>query len=207
MSEDLSQKQQTALAELQRGATFKVAAEAAGVNRVTLYRWVKSDPSFRAAYNAWEQETCESARARLVLAADSAVSGIVNRLQVDPKFAFQVLKELGIFRQRAAGQIDPQRVRQEIELEMKLPELRSDDRVQRTARASARPSEPPQLTALRALLDQRKSAQQVTPEPQSQPAQEPVSRLAQKEPRRPEDISVGDCPDLAEWNSDEVEGG
>src|SRR5437899_2039273 len=103
MSDDLSQKQQAALAELQRGATFKGAAEAAGVNRVTLYRWVKSDPSFRAAYNAWEQAACESARARLVMAADAAVSGIVNRVAVDPRLAFSVLKELGIFRQRPAG--------------------------------------------------------------------------------------------------------
>ena len=201
MSEELSQKQQAALAELQRGATFKVAAEAAGVNRVTLYRWVKSDPSFRAAYNAWEQETCESARARLVLAADSAVSKIVRCLDTDAKFAFQVLKELGIFRQRAAGQIDPQRVRQEIELEMKLPELRSNDRVQRAARASARPSEPPQLTALRALLDQRDAERQLAHQPASQPAQQPLSA------KRPEDISVGDCVDLPEPSDDDIDGG
>ena len=97
MSDDLSQKQQTALAELQRGATFLNAAQAAGVNRVTLYRWIKADPAFRAAYNAWEQAACESARARLVMAADRAVTNVVESLHIDYKFAFKVIKELGIF--------------------------------------------------------------------------------------------------------------
>ena len=117
--QDLSQKQQAALAELQRGTPFKVAAQRAGVHQATLYRWVKSDPTFRAAYNLWEQTTRESARAKLLMAADIAVERIVRSIDVDPKFAFAVLKELGIFHQRPAGQIDPQHVQQEIELEMK----------------------------------------------------------------------------------------
>jgi hypothetical protein len=117
--EPLSQKQQAALAELQSGTPFKTAAERVGVHQATLYRWIKSDPTFRAAYNLWEQATRESARAKLLAAADIAAKRVIDKAEFDPKFAFALLKEMGIFRQRPAGQIDPEPARQEIELEMK----------------------------------------------------------------------------------------
>jgi transposase-like protein len=71
--EGLSESQELALAALRAGATFGKAAEAAGVNRTTVYRWVHGDPHFRAAYNAWQQAAAESARARLTQLADLAV--------------------------------------------------------------------------------------------------------------------------------------
>ena len=40
---------------LRDGATISEAAEAAGVDRGTVYRWQQADPDFRAAYaEAWE---------------------------------------------------------------------------------------------------------------------------------------------------------
>jgi transposase len=47
--EGLGQTQQTALAALKGGKSFPQAAEVAGVSRATVYRWVQSDPHFRAA--------------------------------------------------------------------------------------------------------------------------------------------------------------
>ena len=44
---------------------------------------------------------------------------VIDKVEFDPKFAFALLKEMGIFRQRPAGQIDPEPARQEIDLEMK----------------------------------------------------------------------------------------
>ena len=49
----LRDKQETALSALRGGSSFPQAAEAAGVARATVYRWMQSDPHFRAAYNAW----------------------------------------------------------------------------------------------------------------------------------------------------------
>ena len=50
----MSDKQQKALAALRAGSSFPQAAEAAGVNRSTVHRWVQNDPQFRARYNAWQ---------------------------------------------------------------------------------------------------------------------------------------------------------
>jgi uncharacterized protein YerC len=66
--EGLGQTQELALAALRKGRTFRQAAQAAGVSRPTIYRWVQSDPHFRAAYNAWKQEQTESALMRLTIA-------------------------------------------------------------------------------------------------------------------------------------------
>jgi hypothetical protein len=63
-------------------------------------------------------------------------------------------EELGIFRQREAGQIDPEHVRQEIELEMKLPPPGGQGAgVLTGARVSA------QLAKLRALLAEQRPAE------------------------------------------------
>ena len=59
-ADGLGQTQQTALAALKGGKSFPQAAEVAGVNRATVYRWVQADPHFRAAYNQWQQEQAES---------------------------------------------------------------------------------------------------------------------------------------------------
>ena len=65
VAQHLSVAQHTALAALAQGQSFKEAAEAAGVNRITLYRWTRNDPMFQAAYNAWQEELRGSARSIL----------------------------------------------------------------------------------------------------------------------------------------------
>src|SRR5437899_2928013 len=52
----LSPAQQRAIARLTSGSTVAGAAEAAGVGRTTLYRWLKEDAAFIAAYNAWQRD-------------------------------------------------------------------------------------------------------------------------------------------------------
>lgn len=69
-AEGLGQTQEAALAALRAGSTFRNAAEVAGVGRCTIYRWMQSDPHFRAAYNVWKLEQRESARGRLLKLAD-----------------------------------------------------------------------------------------------------------------------------------------
>ena len=97
--EGLGEAQELALAALRLGSTFRHAAEAAGVARPTIYRWMQTDPHFRAAYNAWKQEQGESARGRLLQLADEAVDVIANALRGnDRKAAVQVLKSAGALR-------------------------------------------------------------------------------------------------------------
>jgi len=115
----LTGTQLAVLAALARGRNLNEAAREAEVNRSTVYRWTRFDPAFRAAYNAWRAEVRESASARLLTVADRAVEKIISGMNIDYKFAFQVLKELGLLRKQQDGQIDPQLVRQEIEVEVK----------------------------------------------------------------------------------------
>lgn len=138
----LSPSQKAALTALAQGQTFIRAAEAAGVTRITVYRWTRSDPAFRAAYSAWEQETRESARARLLAAADDAVTKVIRFLDVDPQFAFRVVKELGLFRSQSAAEIDPQRVRQQIDLETLEQERQMTRRLDRLTRPPGRRGRP-----------------------------------------------------------------
>jgi uncharacterized protein YerC len=97
--EGLGQTQEAALAALRTGCTFRQAAHEAGVSRPTIYRWVQSDPHFRAAYNAWKLEQVESARSRLIRLTDKAVDVVENALATDNhRVAVQVLKGSGAMR-------------------------------------------------------------------------------------------------------------
>ncbi len=49
----MSPQQQVAIEQLVAGKSLVASATSAGVTRLTLYRWLKSDPVFTAAYNAW----------------------------------------------------------------------------------------------------------------------------------------------------------
>ena len=70
LAEGLPQEQRLALGLMTIGKPIREAAEMAGVNRGTVYRWIKSDPQFRAAYNAWQLEQRESCRVRLLSGAE-----------------------------------------------------------------------------------------------------------------------------------------
>jgi hypothetical protein len=113
----LSEPQERALAVLLEGRAFSAAAQLAGVHRSTLYRWIKEDAAFAAAYNAWQQELAESARARMHAAIHLAVERVIRCMENNQDLSFKVLKEMGILKPRAAGQIDPERVRRHMELE------------------------------------------------------------------------------------------
>ena len=115
--EELGQTQQTALAALKGGKSFPQAAEVAGVSRATVYRWVQTDPHFRAAYNQWQQEQAESARARVLGLADKAVQVVDKALdRQDEKVAMGMLKHLGAMRRPDRGATDPEVVQLQMDL-------------------------------------------------------------------------------------------
>ena len=114
----LREKQESALSALRGGSSFPQAAQAAGVGRATVYRWMQSDPHFRAAYNAWQQEQAESAQARLLRLADQAVDVVEKALvRGDQKVAVGVLKSIGAMRRPQRGATDPQVLKLQMQLQ------------------------------------------------------------------------------------------
>src|SRR5579884_1980191 len=124
---DLPAPQQEALAAIKAGMSFPKAAEAAGVGRTTIYRWVQSDPHFRAAYNAWQHETRESAHARLLKLTEKAVEVVEAAMRrSDEKTAVALLKHLGVLRPRKAGATEPKVLQMQMLLEKSKQEYRAD---------------------------------------------------------------------------------
>ena len=121
LAERLPRAQHAALAALSGGIPFAEAAKAAGVHRATVYRWLESDPLFRAAYNAWQQELRASARARLLKLADDAIDVVTKelRLHKNEKVAMALLNKLGVLTGRGGGQTDPELLKEEMELDRK----------------------------------------------------------------------------------------
>jgi hypothetical protein len=117
LSGSLSDEQQRALGLVTQGVSIREAGQQLGMHRGTIYRWLKTDPHFRAAYNAWQLEQQESCRAALMKAAEKAVARVIEALSIDEKLAWQVIKELGILSKAKPLTADPSRVEMEIALE------------------------------------------------------------------------------------------
>ena len=128
LAEGLPQVQQRALMLLSEGQSISRAAVNAGINRGTLHRWIKSDPQFRAAYNAWQMEQRESCRAGLLKAAEGAVATLARSVQTNGNLAFRLLKEMGLMAGPGALRSEPGEVKQEMEIEALEAENRLDSR-------------------------------------------------------------------------------
>lgn len=97
----LSPVQETVLAALLAGQKITDAAKAAGVDRTTIYRWLKDSdrPAFRCALNRGRRELRQATRARLLALADKAVDSLeVAFAEGDGKAALALLKGLGLLR-------------------------------------------------------------------------------------------------------------
>ena len=117
----LSIEQEKALACLIKGEAIKAAALAAGVNRGTVYRWIKADALFRSAFVTWQQEQRESCRAALYKAAETAVARVATMVDYNEKLALALCKELGFLSRTDNVCTDLEMVQKEIaaeELEM-----------------------------------------------------------------------------------------
>src|ERR1700683_5528484 len=95
----LGSEQEAALAHLLSGKSLVESARFARISRQTLYRWMKEDPVFQAAYNQWQEEMRNSARARLMAMSEKAAKAVETALERgDAKTAMQLLKGLGFLR-------------------------------------------------------------------------------------------------------------
>ena len=112
--QELSAPQTAALEALASGATVTAAAATAGVNRVTVHRWLREDFSFQAALNQTRLDLRDAAAmARLLKLADSAAGTVQEAVeQGDVRVAVTVLKGLGLLSERAieVGLCDPKKL-------------------------------------------------------------------------------------------------
>ncbi len=116
--ESLAVEQRAALELLLMGKSLTESAKSAGVARATVYRWIKSDPVFRARYNEWHDLLHESSRSRLLSLTDKATDAVEKALEAgDAKAALQLLKGMGMLREFAPGPTDPAEVKRMGELE------------------------------------------------------------------------------------------
>ncbi len=78
--EQLTPKQQKAIAALLAGQTMEAAAQAASVNATTIYRWL-DDPIFKAAHDTGRRQLAELAMSKLQGLADTAVDVVSSLMQ------------------------------------------------------------------------------------------------------------------------------
>ncbi len=94
--EALSPDQIRALELVLSGSTISAAAQAVGIDRSTVHRWVRSDFEFQAALNRGKRELAEAVQARLLTVADKAAAVVGNAVdQGNLTAALAVLKGLG----------------------------------------------------------------------------------------------------------------
>jgi hypothetical protein len=89
---------------------------------------VQANPQFRAAYNLWQREAAESARARLLRMTDKAVDVVEQALERgDEKVAVNILRATGVLRRQRVGSIDAQ----VLELQMQLRQRREQQKAEK----------------------------------------------------------------------------
>jgi hypothetical protein len=111
MDLSLTPPQRTAIQMLTSGKTAIDSALAAGVSRRTLYRWLKTDVNFQAAYNAWQHDAIATARGKVLALTDAAIDAVRRALvKGDAKTALVILKSTGILDRPEPGSTDPEEV-------------------------------------------------------------------------------------------------
>lgn len=118
LAEHLTAPQNEVLAALIAGSSVKDAAQASYIHRSTVHRWMTDDPLFRAAYNAWQHEARESAKAKLLSLTQGALDAVTRAVASgNPQVAYKLLKDLGLLTKVKEGLTDPALIQKQIQLE------------------------------------------------------------------------------------------
>lgn len=116
----LSTAQLLVLGELLVGHTITAAAQAGGVDRATVYRWLHADFNFIAEFNRQRRELLDGMQARMLRLADSALGVVEGAIRDgNTTAAIGVLRGLGMLRGQAPWSIgldDPAALAAEREL-------------------------------------------------------------------------------------------
>lgn len=116
----LVREQNAALEELVRGKSVPETAKAAGVNKTTVYRWIKNNPKFLAEYNIWHEEMEQKTRSRMLGMLCKAADAVEVALEEgDAKLGMRLMEKMGVIHVAAARLTDPEELRMQKELEEK----------------------------------------------------------------------------------------
>ena len=77
-SEQLSDRQQVALAALVKEPSVRAAARSCGISEASIYRWRQHDPAFKEALRAARWGALEDSRRRVEAAADTATETLLD---------------------------------------------------------------------------------------------------------------------------------
>ncbi len=94
----LSAAEMTAIQHLLSGSSVTAAAEAAGVDRTTLHRWMGRKVHFREALTRAQEELEATFALRLVTIIDTAIDRLQGGVLVDAKIALAFLEKSGRLR-------------------------------------------------------------------------------------------------------------
>jgi hypothetical protein len=89
----LSPAKLAVLGELASGSSVSAAAQAGGVHRRTVANWMRNDPEFVAALNAWRNQTVQWTKDQLVATLGDAAATVREAVRNgDAKLAMQLLQ-------------------------------------------------------------------------------------------------------------------
>jgi len=112
----LTPKQVLAAGALTAGQTITDAAQAAGVDRSTVHRWLREDFHFQAALNAARRDLLSEIENRLLRLAHDAANAVGQAIEAgDVSAAIAVLRGIGALsgKRPAIGLENPEELRQE----------------------------------------------------------------------------------------------
>ena len=116
-TQTLTVTQEKAISLMGEGMSLPETATQLGVSRGTIYRWLRDEPEFIAAFNAWRKDQTRTARARLLTISESAVTAVQTAIeQGNAKLAFDLIKHLGLLSPEPEGSDDPKVVRRQNEI-------------------------------------------------------------------------------------------
>ncbi len=122
-TQSITAKQEQAIGLMLAGTSLPDTAAQLGVGRGTLYRWLREDPDFIAAWNGWRRDLARAARSRLLTIGDTAVTTVQEAIEKgNAKLAFDLIKQLGLFVPEPPGSDDAEVVRRETEIAKKKQE-------------------------------------------------------------------------------------
>jgi hypothetical protein len=94
---DLSPGQERTVEALVAGSTITAAAEAAGVTRQTIHRWLRESFAFQACLNAARRDLREEVENRLEALATEAIEVVAQAIREgDARVGLAVLRGLGL---------------------------------------------------------------------------------------------------------------
>ncbi len=101
----LSAAEMTAIQHLLSGSSVTAAAEAAGVDRTTLHRWMRRKVHFREALTRAQEELEATFALRLVTIIDTAIDRLQGGVLVDAKIALAFLEKSGLLQPRRSSEV------------------------------------------------------------------------------------------------------